>query len=352
MKILSINPGSSSTKLGIFQDGKLLVEKIVRHSHEELAQYPRLIDQLDFRLTLVQATLKEEGLSAADFAAIVARGGLLRPIEGGLYEVNEAMCDDLAAGRYGTHASNLGALLARKLAPKGPCYIADPVVVDELAPVARISGHPDLPRRSIFHALNQKAMARRYADEIGRPYNSLKLIVAHLGGGISVGLHVQGKVIDVNNALDGEGPLSPERSGTLEFGQVIRDCFHAGLDAKALMKKYVGQGGLVAHLGSNNTLEVLERIEAGDAKAALVFDAMAYQVAKSIGALATVAEGQLDQILLTGGLAYSERFCEAVRKRVAFIAGLSVYPGEDELEALAAMAQAYLEGRCDCRSYS
>nr|WP_250160247.1 butyrate kinase [Caloranaerobacter azorensis] len=293
-------------------------------------------------------------MNLTKLSAVVGRGGLLKPIAGGTYKVNERMLEDLKVGVLGEHASNLGGILAHEIASQLniPAFIVDPVVVDEMEDVARISGMPELERKSIFHALNQKAVARRAAKELGKAYNEVNLIVAHLGGGISVGAHKNGRVIDVNNALDGEGPFSPERTGGLPVGDLVKLCFSGKYTLAEMKKKIKGNGGLVAYLGTNDAREVVKMIENGDKKAELVYKAMAYQVAKEIGSLAAVLEGKVDGIILTGGIAYDKRFTKWIIDRVSFISKVFVYPGEDEMIALAEGGLRVLRGEEEAKVYN
>lgn len=337
IRVLAINPGSTSTKIGVFDDEKSILEETLRHDPNELAKYTDLFEQYPFRKQLILDTLDREGINLTRLDAVVARGGLLRPIPGGTYEVNEAMIEDLRSGEYGIHASNLGAIIAQEIANQLniPAYIVDPVVVDELQPVARISGVPEIERKSIFHALNQKAVARRVAKQNGRHYEEVNYIVAHMGGGITVGAHHHGRVIDVNNGLHGEGPFSPERAGTLPVGDLVSLSYSGKYFASEIMRMIVGRGGLMGYLGTTDAREVEERIANGDEKAKLVYEAMAYQVAKEIGAYATVLFGKVDGIILTGGLAYGKSFTSMIKERVSWIAPVHIVPGENELQALA-----------------
>jgi len=336
-RILAVNPGSTSTKIAIYDNEKEVFEMTLRHSNEEIDQYEKISDQYDFRKDVILAALNENGINLTKLSAVVGRGGLLKPIPGGTYAVNEKMLSDLKGAARGEHASNLGGMIAHEIANQLniPSFIVDPVVVDELQPIARISGMPEIERISIFHALNQKAVARRYADEKGKKYSELNLIVAHLGGGISVGAHEKGHVIDVNNALDGEGPFSPERSGGLPVGDLAKLCFSGKYTHADIKKMIKGKGGLVAYLGTNDGRDVVKMIEAGDDRAKLIFEAMAYQVAKEIGSCAAVLKGKVDGILLTGGLAYGPLLTSWIKQRVEFIADVTIYPGEDEMIALA-----------------
>jgi len=345
--ILAINPGSTSTKIAVFDNAKQIFLKNIKHSSEEISSFSKITDQYEYRKNIILKELEEAKISLKKIKIIVGRGGLVKPIQSGVYEVNEALKADLKVGVLGEHASNLGGLIADDIARSldgAKAYIADPVVVDELEPLARISGHPDFERISIFHALNQKAIARTHAKEIGCKYEELNLIVVHLGGGISVGAHKKGRVIDVNQALDGEGPFSPERSGTLPVGALAKACFSGKYTLPEIKKMITGKGGFVAYLGTNDAYEVEIKAEAGDEKAQLIQEAMAYQVAKEIGAMTTVLMGEVDAILLTGGIAYGKPFVDAVKKRIAHLAQVFVYPGEDEMRALAMNGLMVLEG--------
>ncbi len=352
-KILVINPGSTSTKIGVFDGEQKIFEVNLTHTAGELAGFARVADQFGFREEVILRALAGAGIEVGSLAAVIGRGGLLRPVESGVYAVDDAMESDLRACRYGEHASNLGALLARKIASAVgiPALVADPVVVDELDDVARVSGHPLAPRISIFHALNQKATARRYAASTGRRYEDLNLIVAHLGGGISVGVHRGGRVVDVGNALDGEGPFSPERAGSLPWGKVVELCFSGDYTRDQLQKMFCGAGGVVAHLGTNDTRVALARAEGGDAQARLVVEALAYNVAKGIGAASAVLAGQVDAVILTGGIAHSAFITDAIAARVRHIAPVEVMPGENELEALAENALRVLRGEAEAKTY-
>ena len=352
--ILAINPGSTSTKFSLFEEEKLVFEKTLRHSAEELKNFGKITDQFHFRKNLIMNELSVRKIDLGKIAAVVGRGGLVKPIESGIYKVNQRMKDDLTAGFSGQHASNLGGLIADDIASSLCCasaYIVDPVVVDELQSVARISGHPEIERRSIFHALNQKAVARIYAASKGKKYEDLNLIIAHMGGGISVGAHKHGKVIDVNNALNGDGPFSPERSGGLPSGQLIDLCFSGRFTHDELKAMITGKGGMVAYLGTNNFIEVCKMAEKGDTKAILVREAASYQIGKEIGALAAVLNGEVDAIILTGGMAYQDSNTSSIRSMVGFIAEVVVYPGEDELKALAFNGLLALDGKIEIKTY-
>ncbi|SFQ20393.1 butyrate kinase [Lachnospiraceae bacterium XBB1006] len=353
-KILTINPGSTSTKIGVFEDEKEVFVKNIHHETEEVSKFPTIIEQKDFRQEVILKTLEEAGIELSGFDAIVGRGGLVKPIVSGTYATTDALLKDLREGVSGQHASNLGGILAHDIASKCgniPSYIVDPVVVDEMEDVARISGHPKVPRCSIFHALNAKAIAKRYAKDCGKKYEDLNLIVAHLGGGVSVGAHKHGRVVDVYNALDGDGAFAPERSGGLPAGGLVRVLTSGEVDAKTASRMVTGEGGVVAYLGTNNMIEVEKRANSGDKEAKLVRDAFSYQICKDIGAMATVLEGKVDQILLTGGVANDKGMMEDIKKRVSFICPVSVYPGEDELLALAQGALRVLNGEEEAKIY-
>jgi len=353
--ILIVNPGSTSTKFALFEEGTLIFEKTLPHSFQEISSYKKITDQLHFRKELIMKELEETKTDLNRIAAIVGRGGLVKPIESGIYEVNEKMRSDLSSGLLGQHASNLGGLIADDIAsglPNAKAYIVDPVVVDELQPVARISGHPEIERISIFHALNQKAVARMYADSAGKKYENLNLIIAHMGGGISIGAHRKGKVVDVNNALNGDGPFSPERSGSLPSGQLADLCYSGRFSHAEVKSMISGKGGMVAYLGTNSFKEVCKMAESGDQKAILIRDAAAYQVGKEIGALAAVLGGKVDAIILTGGLAYNESHVEQIKSMVGFIAEVVVYPGEDEIKSLAFNGLLALDGKIEIKKYS
>jgi len=353
--ILAINPGSTSTKFSLFEEENLVFEKNLRHTTEELKGFEKITDQFHFRKDLIMNELSARKINLKSITAVVGRGGLVKPIESGIYPVNNRMKEDLIAGLMGQHASNLGGLIAADIAselPSAVAYIVDPVVVDELLDVARISGHPLIERRSIFHALNQKAIARIYADSINRKYEDLNLIIAHMGGGVSVGAHMKGRVVDVNNALDGDGPFSPERAGGLPSGQLAELCFSGKLSHYEVKSMLTGKGGMVAYLGTNSFIEVCKMANNGDKKAILIIDAASYQVSKQIGAMAAVLQGKVDAIILTGGLAFEEDYVNCIKKRVDFISTVKVYPGEDEMKALAYNGLLALDGKIGIKTYS
>ena len=354
MKIFVINPGSTSTKVALFEGTRCLWTETQRYEAAELEPFASVVEQEGFRYERIAQILKDKGVEPSSFAAVVGRGGLLKPIPGGTYRIGGRMLEDLKSMAYGSHASNLGAPLAVRFAAAAgdvPAFIVDPVVVDELADEARVSGLPEIRRVSIFHALNQKAVARRAAADLGKPLSDCRLVVAHMGGGVSVGAHCGGRVIDVNNALDGEGPMSPERSGSLPVGALAALCFSGRHTLAEVQRMICGRGGLVAHLGTNDLREVEARVAAGDEKATLVFKALCLQIAKEIGACAAVLKGEVDAVVLTGGLAYSDRLCEALTARVGFIARVLRYPGEDEMQALADGALRVLEGKESALDY-
>ncbi len=353
-RILAINPGSTSTKIAIYFNTNPLFVKTIRHSSEDLAGFDKITDQYLFRKDIIYQELKDAGINLDDLNAIVGRGGLVKPIPSGVYEVNDALIRDLADSKVGEHASNLGGLIAYdivKSLPHARAFIADPVVVDELCDYARITGHPLLKKVSIFHALNQKAIAREHAKSIMRNYEDMNLIVVHLGGGISVGAHLKGRVIDVNNALNGEGPFSPDRSGALPAGALAQLCFSGKYTQKEVMKMIVGGGGLEAYLGTNSAYDVEQKAIAGDSKCKLIFEAMAYHVAKEIGSMSPVLNGDVDGILITGGIANSKLFVNLIIQRVFKIAPVYVYPGEDEMRALAMNGLMALRGELEPKIY-
>ncbi len=356
MKILAINPGSTSTKIALYEDLTPIFVQNLKHSAEELEPFASIIDQYDFRKQIIINFLIENGVTLDKLDACVGRGGLLKPIPGGVYEVNDKLVEDLKKGIQGEHASNIGGILAREIARESgkniPAYIVDPVVVDELDDVARFSGHPLLPRKSIFHALNQKAVARRFARENKKKYEELTLIVVHLGGGITVGLHKNGRVIDVNNGLDGEGPFSPERTGTLPVGDLARLCFSGKYQLHEVKKLITGKGGFVAYLGTNDAYQVeIAALKEGDEKANNVMFAMAYQITKEIGSLAPIVNGKVDAILITGGMARSKPICDYIQERVEFIAPVHIYPGEDEMQALTEGVYYGIQGEIPINEY-
>lgn len=352
MRILVINPGSTSTKIAVFEDEKQVWTSGAHHPGSELARFEHVIDQYAYRRDFIIDRLREGGIEMK-FDAVIGRGGLLKPLRGGVYAVNERMRRDLMETRR-EHACNLGALMAAELAGLCGCpaMTADPVVVDELQPVARIGGLPGMERQSVFHALNQKAVARRYAASQGKRYEDMDLIVAHLGGGISVGAHRKGSVIDVNNALGGEGPFTPDRAGTLPAMQLAELCFSGRYSLKQVRRMICGGGGLVAWLGSNDMISISARAEAGEEPYRTVTDAMMYAVAKQIGSMYVVLDGHVDAIIITGGIAYSAYCMEQLRPRIAFLAAVVVMPGENEMLSLAYNALGALRGELPVAEYT
>ncbi|GHU86755.1 putative butyrate kinase [Bacteroidia bacterium] len=351
--ILAINPGSTSTKIAVYHGKRSIVLKNISHSREELEPFEKVIDQFEFRKQTILAELHNSGIELNKIQYIIGRGGMCRPISSGIYEVNKSLKEDLRIGYMGEHASNLGGLLADDLASsiKGAkAYIADPVVVDELEPVARISGHPLIERASIFHALNQKMIARNYANTINSEYEKLNLIIAHLGGGSSISAHFKGKVIDTTNGLYGEGPFSPDRAGELPAMPLVDLCFNGKYTKSDIYKIIAGKGGFIAYLGSNNMIEIMHK-STKNKFAKLIVDAFTYQVSKSICAMSAVLQGQVDAILITGGIAYNRDIIDDITKHVAHISRVRVYPGENEMEALASNVMMMLEKKIKPKFY-
>jgi butyrate kinase len=350
--LLVINPGSTSTKVAVFRNTENILQKNLNHSTDELAKYEKITDQFQYRQEMILEWLKEEKIEVESLAAVVGRGGLLKPMPGGTYKVTDAMIEDLKIGVQGEHASNLGGIIAKGIADDQgiPSFIVDPVAVDEFDDIARVSGLPELPRKSLVHALNIKAVARRAAKDMNKDLSELNFIIAHLGGGISISPVEKGRIIDANNANDA-GPFSPERAGSVPVGALIKLCYSGKYTQAEMKKMTVGKAGLVGYLGTNDARDVIKMIENGDKKAELIFDAMTYQISKEIGAMATVLNGKLDAILLTGGIAYSNLLCEKISKRIQFIAPVKVYPGEDEMLALAEGTQRVLNGEEQAKIY-
>ncbi|MCF8151286.1 MAG: butyrate kinase [Burkholderiaceae bacterium] len=351
-RILAVNPGATSTKFAVFDDEQPVLQHSAEHHGSELQHFARVSDQADFRLALITAALDAASIPQASLQAVVGRGGLLKPLSGGTYGVNRAMLDDLHAATRGEHASNLGGIIADALAQRLgiSAFIVDPVSVDEMEPAARLSGHPEIPRDSLSHALNSKAVARRAAADMGTTYGELNLLIAHLGSGISVTAHRRGRMIDVNNAQE-EGPFSPDRCGGLPARKLVKLCFSGKYTETEMAAQLMGKGGIFAYLGSRDLREVEARAASGDAQAELVFTAMAYQIAKEIGAMATVLGGAVDRIVITGGMAWSRRLVDEVSARVGFIAPIVLLPGEEELPALAAGALRVLRGEEPAQTY-
>lgn len=351
---LIINPGSTSTKIAVFKDKQNLFTETIRHSSEELSDFKKIADQFEFRKKMIMEFLEQKGIKVGELSAIVGRGGLLTPLEGGTYIINDEMCDELKSAKNGEHASNLAAIIAKDISQANnniPCYISDPVVVDELIPEARPTGIPQIERKSILHALNQKAIARKASIEVGKNYEDCNYIVAHLGGGISVGAHRRGKIIDTNNALDGDGPITPERAGTIPAGDLAKICFSGDYTLDKIKKMLTGKGGLVAHLGTNDGREIEEMINNGDEKAANLIRAMAFSIAKCIGERAIGLKGEIDAILLTGSMAYFKQLVEWIKEWVSFLAPVKIYPGENEMVSLAEAGLRVLTGEEKAKEY-
>lgn len=351
-RIFAINVGSTSTKVAFFEDEKAVAQQTIAYSSQELAGYAELRDQLPRRRQDVMAFMEKSGITLDRLDIIISRGGLGKPGPAGAYLIDEALCEDLLTGRYGKHPSALGPAIALDMAkPSGMrAIIIDPPSTDEFEALARISGLPDIERRSAFHALNQKAAARKAAQKMGKSYETVNLIVAHLGGGITIGAHRQGRVIDCTHGLS-EGPFTPERAGGLPTLELVEFAHAAKLAPKDLQRKLVGQGGLAAYLGTTDAIAIESAIDKGDEKAAFIYQAMAYQIAKDIGAMATVLSGEVDGIVLTGGLAHSKRLVGWVTARVQFLASVFLQPGEDEMAALAEGALRVLLGQEVVRSH-
>jgi len=352
--ILAVNPGSTSTKYALFEDETQVFENTLRHSTEEISKFEKITDQLLFRKELIVKSLTDAGYKIDSISAIVGRGGLVNPIESGIYEINDLMLEHLSFAINGEHASNLGALISHDIVKDHPsvkAYIVDPVVVDELLPLSRLSGHPLIERRSIFHALNHKAVARIYAASTGKKYEELNLVIAHMGGGVSVGAHLKGKVIDVNNALNGDGPYSPERSGGLPAFQLAELCFSGKYSLNDIKGMITGKGGMVAYLGTNSFKEICEKADAGDTNAEMVRSGASYQIGKEIGAMVAVLRGEVDAIILTGGMAYQKGNVERITEMVKSFAPVVVYPGEDELKALAYNGLLAITGQIEVKTY-
>lgn len=353
-RILAINPGSTSTKIAVYEGNKVLFLKKIQHSVEDLSKFDKIFDQFDFRKNIIIKELTDAGIELNFFDGIIGRGGIIKPMEGGVYPVNEKMIYDLQHP-MGEHVANLGGVIAfelSKLSPGCHAFIADPPCVDEMEPIAKVTGIPEITRISLLHALNQKAVARRYAKENGKKYEELNLIVAHMGGGTSVGAHRKGRIIDTNNGLNGDGPFAPERAGNVPSDQLVNMCFSGKYTADEIHKKICGKAGLVAHLGTNNTIEIENRVLKGDKHADLIYSAMAYQVSKEIGAMSTVLMGEVDAIILTGGVANCGPFVKLIKQRIQHIAPIIVYPGEDEMLALATIGLSVLEGEIKAKEYN
>ncbi|MBE6972032.1 MAG: butyrate kinase [Ruminococcaceae bacterium] len=350
--ILVINPGSTSTKVGVFDGETPVFEQTLRHSAEELAQFATIPNQLNFRKQLILDAMVQHGFDIHNLAAVTGRGGPVKPLLSGTYNINEDMLAECRNPKRGHHAACLGAMIAHEIAGSlgVPSFIVDPPVVDERQKIALYTGHPMFERISIFHALNQKAVAKRHAKSLGKRYEDLNLVVCHMGGGISIGAHCKGRVIDVNNSLNGDGPFSPDRSGTLPMIDIIKLCFSGEYTQAEVEKIVCGNGGLLAYTGTTNMIELTERAKTEE-KIAEVLAAFHYQIAKEIGAMAVALGGQVDGILLTGGIAYGKETVEAIRAQVEWIAPVTAYPGEDELLALAQGTLRVLQGEEEAKEY-
>lgn len=345
-KILAINPGSTSSKIGYFEDSNCVSSITIRHNQEELSRFDSIIDQYSMRKAAIMAWMNERSINVKDLDGVVGRGGLLRPTPGGTFKVNEKLISDLKSARYGVHASNLGAIIAQEIADLASvnAYIVDPVTTDEFGPLARYSGHPEFHRVSVFHALNQKASARKICEKIGREYHQINMIIAHLGGGATIAAHEQGRAVDVNHGLE-EGPFTPERSGSLPILEVIKMSYSGEFTHDEMKKKIVGRGGMTAYMGTSDIQTVVKMANDGDKKAAEILDAMVYQISKEIGACATVLKGTVDAIVITGGVAYNKYVTDRIEDRISFIAPIHILPGEDELLSMTSGVLRVLEGK-------
>lgn len=363
-RILAVNTGSTSTKIGFYEDGNLLFEQNLTHSAEEVSKYPSVMDQEDMRRDTITDALADRGIGLDTIDVVMARGGLITPIRTGVYDVNQEMREALKSGKDGVHACNLSALIADDIAGEvneareakglpGTCgaFIADPPMADEMLPEVKVGGIPEFERRTLFHALNSRAMVRRYARSVGKSNKDVTVIVAHMGGGSSVSLHRNGLVVDTNDALGGDGPISPERAGSVPGFPLVEMCFSGKYTKDEIKKKLVGRGGAVAYFGTNDIREVASRAEAGDRECEVFLKGFAVSVAKYIGSLATVVDGRVDAIILTGGIANSRAITEDISRRVGFIAPVEIYPGENELESLAENGYGILAGEFEIATY-
>ena len=353
-RILAVNPGGGSTKVALYEDDKAVHEDKIRHSAEEIGKFTATLDQLDYRRNAIDSLLVEWNADKKILAAVVGRGGPFKPLVSGTYRVNERMLSDIREGRVAAdHPSNLGALLANEIAaPLGiPAFIVDPVSVDEFTEESRISGLPDIERRSLSHALNMKMVGRKAARKLGKPYQELNLVIAHLGTGISIGAHRKGRQIDVNNANAG-GPMSPQRTGYLPVTQLAKLCYSGKYDAVTMKRKITKEGGLLAYLGSDDVTPLWDKADAGDEKVGLILRAMVTQIAKEIAAQSAVLSGKVDAVVLTGGMAYEQRLIQAIKEKISFITlNILTFPGEDELQALALGALRILTGEEEALEY-
>ena len=352
-RVLVINPGSTSTKIAVYDGCSVLFEEVIAHAIEEVSVFDKVIDQYDFRIGKIKEVIASKGFDMTTLTAVIGRGGALKPVESGTYEVNAAMIDDLVNRPYYQHVSNLGAIIAKDIADEYnlKSYIADPLTVDELCDLARLSGAPELPRKSVLHALSVKATLRKTALDLDKSIENISMIVGHLGGGITIAAIENGRIIDVNNANE-EGPFSAERSGGITVDDILEMCYSGKYTHKEMQDKIIKKGGLVAYLGTNDARTVEEMVKAGDKKATEVFSAMAYQIAKEIGAMATVLSGKVDAIALTGGLSNWGMLVDAIKGYCSFIADVYVYPGENEMIALSQAAQRVIHGREEVKVYA
>ncbi len=350
---MTVNPGSTSTKVGLFRDEEEIFSETIRHSKEELERFEDIPSQLEFRKATVMRLLEEKGYSPSQLDAVAGRGGLLKPLQSGTYRVNEAMVRDLKAQERGAHASNLGGLIAREIADEGgkEAYIVDPVSVDEWWPLSRYSGMKGLDRICLSHALNTKAVAKRYAARKGKAYEELRLLVVHLGSGITVSAHIEGRMVDSTNGRE-EGAFAPDRSGSLPVMALLDLIEKEKPDMKSLRKRIFGKGGIYSYLETSDMQGIVERINRGDEQAREVVEAMIYQIAKDVGAMATVLEGDIDALIVTGGMAHNEYVIERLCRRIRFIKDPEIYPGEDELRALAEGVLRVFYGEEDAREYA
>lgn len=346
LKVLVLNLGSTSTKVAVYIDERDSFKISINHSRQDLDKFKDIWEQYEYRKEAIVDALAENGYEMDGFQIIVTRGGTVKPIPGGIYLINEEMLSDMKIGAYGVHPTNVGSQIAYDLGKKHniPVVTLDPPVTDEMWNLSRYSGIPQIARQSSFHALNQKATARKLAFDLNKKYEDLNLIIAHLGGGISIGAHKNGKVIDVNNALNGDGPFAPERSGGLPVGELIKMCYSNKYKEAEMLKLVTGGGGLIAYLGTADALEIEGLIDKGDNLAKEVYEAMAYQISKEIGAMAAALCGRVDAIGLTGSLAKSNKTVEFIKERISFVAPVYLYPGENEMEALALGALRYAYG--------
>lgn len=352
-KVLVINPRSNFTKIAVYDQYELVFLNKVMHPQEELSGFEHINDQYQYRKKIVLQELADSNVELSSINVVVARGGLIKPVKSGVYEINEAMVNDLLHSPFGSDQVNLGGLIASEIAHmlKIKAYTCDPVVVDELDEIARITGHPEFKRKSIFHALNQKAVAKRYAKAFNKKYEEINLIIAHMGAGVTVGAHRMGRVVDVNQGFDGEGPFSPKRSGTLPAGDLVKMCFSGKYTEMEILKKISGKGGLMAYFGTEDLKEIEQRALNGDTYARLIYEAMAYNIAKYIAMMYPVLMGEVEAIILTGGIAHSKYFTDYIVQRVNKLAPVHIYPGGDEMEALAFNVISALEGALPVLNY-